>query len=106
MTQLVQAIYENGVFRPLDPVQVAEHEQVSLVIESPSQAPDAAVVAQQRDALRKLRAEMDALPSGAPADGLGGADHDGILYGTQQGCLSIQAAGMPPTWPLTSTICK
>jgi predicted DNA-binding antitoxin AbrB/MazE fold protein len=84
MTQLVQAIYENGVFRPLDPVHFAEHEQVSLVIESPAQSPDAAVVAQQRDALRKLRAEMDALPSGAPADGLGGADHDAILYGTQQ----------------------
>jgi predicted DNA-binding antitoxin AbrB/MazE fold protein len=83
MTQLVQAIYKNGVFRPLDPVHVAEHEQVSLVIESPSQAPNAAAVAHQREALRKLRAEMDALPPGAPSDGLGGADHDKIPYGTK-----------------------
>jgi predicted DNA-binding antitoxin AbrB/MazE fold protein len=79
MTQLVQAIYENGVFRPLDPVHVTEHEQVSLVIATPAHVSDAAVIAQQREALRKLRAEMDALPSGAPADGLGGADHDEIL---------------------------
>ena len=84
MTQLVQAIYENGVFRPLDPVHVAEHEQVSLVIESPAQAPDNVAIMQQGEALRKLRAAMDVLPTGAPADGLGGADHDDILYGTKK----------------------
>jgi predicted DNA-binding antitoxin AbrB/MazE fold protein len=81
MTQPVQAIYENGVFRPLDPVQVAEHERVSLVIESPAATSEVEVVARQRESLAKLRAEMDALPPGALVDGLGGADHDAILYG-------------------------
>jgi predicted DNA-binding antitoxin AbrB/MazE fold protein len=81
MTQLVQAIYENGVFRPLDPVQIAEHEQVSLVIEAATSSSEAEKVARQREALAKLRAEMDLLPANAPVDGLGGADHDKILYG-------------------------
>ncbi len=80
MTQLIQAIFENGVFRPLDPVHVAEHERVSLVIESTVEASDD-VIARQREALGKLRAEMDALPAGAPVDGLGGVDHYAILYG-------------------------
>ncbi len=80
MTQLVQAIFENGVFRPLDPVHVAEHERVSLVIESTVEASNENVIARQREALGKLRAEMDALPAGAPVDGLGGADGDEILY--------------------------
>jgi predicted DNA-binding antitoxin AbrB/MazE fold protein len=80
MTQLVQAIFENGVFRPLDPVHVAEHERVSLVIESIVGAANEIVIAQQREALRKLRADMDSLPAGASIDGLGGADGDEILY--------------------------
>ncbi len=83
MTQLIQAIFENGVFRPLEPVRLGEHVQVSLTVESPPppSESDAAAVQRQREALARLRAEMDALPSMAPQDGLGGADHDAILYG-------------------------
>jgi predicted DNA-binding antitoxin AbrB/MazE fold protein len=82
MPQLIQAIYENGVFRPLEPVRVGEHTQVSLTVESaPTTATDAAALQRQREALAALRAAMDALPSQAPNDGLGGADHDAILYG-------------------------
>lgn len=82
MTQLIQAIYENGVFRPLEPVHVGEHAQVSLTVESAAETPtDAATLQRQREALARLRADMDALPSQAPHDGLGGADHDAILYG-------------------------
>ena len=69
MTQLVQAIYENGVFRPLDPVHVSEHERVSLVIESVPQPPAAEVLARQRESLRKLRAEMNTLPMLLPQTG-------------------------------------
>jgi len=32
MSQEIRAIYENGLFRPLDPVSVTEHDIVSLVI--------------------------------------------------------------------------
>jgi predicted DNA-binding antitoxin AbrB/MazE fold protein len=85
MTQLIQAIFENGVFRPLEPVQLGNHARVSLTVDSPPAGTvnDAATLQRQREALARLRAEMDALPSQAPQDGLGGADHDAILYGGQ-----------------------
>jgi predicted DNA-binding antitoxin AbrB/MazE fold protein len=88
MSQFIQAIYEHGVFRPLEPVQIAEHKQVSLVVTETGVASDkpdtvaiGADVERQRDALAELRAKMDALPARAAEDGLGGADHDLILYG-------------------------
>ena len=34
MTRSVPAVYENGAFRPLEPVPCREHEQVFLTIES------------------------------------------------------------------------
>lgn len=84
MTQFIQAIYEHGVFRPLEPVQLADHKQVSLVVSDAAAIADDVAIARQREALASLRAKMDALPNGAPADGLGGADHDRILYGTPE----------------------
>lgn len=33
MQQLIHAIYENGVLRPLEPLELAERELVSLAIE-------------------------------------------------------------------------
>jgi predicted DNA-binding antitoxin AbrB/MazE fold protein len=33
MSQEIRAIYENGLFRPLDPVSIAEHDTVSLVVQ-------------------------------------------------------------------------
>jgi predicted DNA-binding antitoxin AbrB/MazE fold protein len=34
MRQSIDAIYEDGVLRPLVPLNLADHEQVSLVVES------------------------------------------------------------------------
>jgi predicted DNA-binding antitoxin AbrB/MazE fold protein len=91
MTHFIQAIYEHGVFRPLQPVEVADHKQVSLVVTEADAAPIIPDVAtseadllRQRHALAALRTKMDSLPSHAPDDGLGGADHDLILYGWQK----------------------
>jgi len=36
MQQKVEAVYENGVFRPLEPVSLKEAEQVTLTISDPS----------------------------------------------------------------------
>lgn len=86
MLENIEAIFENGVFRPLAPVALPEHKRVSMSIaispdaENLSNAPSDVIEA-QRAALARLQAEMDALPLQAPADGLGGADHDRILYG-------------------------
>ncbi len=82
MTQHVQAIYENGVFRPLTPVAIEDRGLVKLVIETPpSPAADEQLLLRQREALDALRAEIEAMPSAAPADGFSGADHDRLLYG-------------------------
>ncbi|WP_295444487.1 antitoxin family protein [uncultured Thiodictyon sp.] len=41
MTRHLKAIYEGGVFRPLEPVEIAEHQEVSLLLETPDeQQPD------------------------------------------------------------------
>lgn len=45
MSQTVEAIYEKGVFRPLTPVQLAEHQSVRLTVESQSR--DTALTPQQ-----------------------------------------------------------
>jgi predicted DNA-binding antitoxin AbrB/MazE fold protein len=34
MTQVVQAIYEDGVLRPLEKLDLGEHQQVQIVIQS------------------------------------------------------------------------
>lgn len=86
MNQFIQAIYEHGVFRPLGPVDLEEQQQVSLVVsdvgnETAVAAAEEAIIAAQRAHLAELREKMDSLPETAPNDGLGGADHDRILYG-------------------------
>jgi predicted DNA-binding antitoxin AbrB/MazE fold protein len=34
MTTQVRAVYENGVFRPLEPVALEDHQEVTLSVES------------------------------------------------------------------------
>jgi predicted DNA-binding antitoxin AbrB/MazE fold protein len=84
MTQSVQAVYEQGVFRPLEPVDLAEDEQVSLEIRPANTLSDMSeqeLLRRQQDTLRQALNEAAELPIEAPDDGLGGADHDFILYG-------------------------
>ena len=34
MQKTIEAVYENGVFRPLQPVQLAEHQRVTVTIDA------------------------------------------------------------------------
>ena len=73
MTTHVRAVYENGVFRPTQPVRLAEGTTVDVVIlqrDAPSPRPS--VVEQL--------AEIARLPREGPDDGFSGADHDDVLY--------------------------
>jgi predicted DNA-binding antitoxin AbrB/MazE fold protein len=79
MSQHLKAVYEHGVFRPLEPVRLQEHQEVTLVLET---AEVGGVVADHKriwevaeDLVRDIPAE--ALDS-APADGA--AEHDHYLY--------------------------
>jgi predicted DNA-binding antitoxin AbrB/MazE fold protein len=87
MSQHVEAIFENGVFRPLGPVEVDDRALVRLVIDASAtdehqpEGGETALIAQQRAALAELREQMNALPTNSPADGFSGSDHDRLLYG-------------------------
>lgn len=37
MSQEIRAVYENGLFRPLDPVSLEEHDTVSLIVQPDAQ---------------------------------------------------------------------
>lgn len=40
MTQTVEAIYEDGVLKPLTPLQLPEHQRVSVTIEDLPESPE------------------------------------------------------------------
>lgn len=80
MSQLIHAIYEDGVLKPLEPLALVEHQRVWLSIgTSPSADSDAAAI--QRKAMEELDVEMNALTDESPDDGFTAANHDRILYG-------------------------
>lgn len=82
MSQEFEAIYENGVLRPLKPVELREHEVVSVCVQSA--ADDAGLLTigkQQRTILLSFVANMESLVEGLPTDGATNRDHDRILYG-------------------------
>jgi predicted DNA-binding antitoxin AbrB/MazE fold protein len=66
-----EAIYENGVFRPLQPVQLPEHQRVTVTIEADA-ASSATVLDQAHYALPPQRWQafcdaLDAPPKEIPA---------------------------------------
>jgi predicted DNA-binding antitoxin AbrB/MazE fold protein len=84
MSQEIRAIYENGLFRPLDPVSLTNHDEVSLVVVLPkveASSTDDVKLARQRESLREALDEADQMPLESPDDGFSGADHDLVLYG-------------------------
>jgi predicted DNA-binding antitoxin AbrB/MazE fold protein len=80
MTNRIDAVYENGVFRPVNSVNLAQGARVRLAVEPAEEA-------SSHDPQRLARAleEIAAMPlEGAPA-GFDLADHDKILYGGEDG---------------------
>ena len=74
MTVQIKAIYENGVFRPIEPVLLTEGERVDLSVITQGPEPDPQRLAAPLEAIA-------AMPSEGPNDGFSGADHDKVLYG-------------------------
>jgi predicted DNA-binding antitoxin AbrB/MazE fold protein len=88
MSRTIAAIFEAGVFRPLEPVDLAQGTPVEVQVSAISSRecydelpPEA--LARQRDAIEEMLAEIEALPIEEPDDGFSGRDHDRILYGGQ-----------------------
>jgi len=81
MTKTLKAVFENGVFRPVESVPFEEGELVEIVAlseklengKTPGQVAYGALSA------------IAALPLQGADDGFSGADHDKILYGGKDG---------------------
>jgi predicted DNA-binding antitoxin AbrB/MazE fold protein len=71
----VKALYEGGVFRPVERVAIAEGTEVEITVHVDAEPRPANALT--HEALM----EIASLPPEGPQDGFSGADHDKILYG-------------------------
>lgn len=74
MVRDVQAIYEHGSLRLLEPVSLQEGERVTVSIESAWSPPPP-------EAVNAILDRIAALPVPDPNDRFSGEDHDKVLYG-------------------------
>jgi predicted DNA-binding antitoxin AbrB/MazE fold protein len=74
MTTQIEAVYEQGILRPLTPLDLAEGERVEIILLKHAEKPPGQSAA-------ALLAELAALPEEGPGDSFSGADHDAVLYG-------------------------
>jgi predicted DNA-binding antitoxin AbrB/MazE fold protein len=73
MTKKIEAVYEHGMIRPLQPLHLAEGTRLDLIVithEQPKTNNDAA----------EILAEIAALPLEGSRDEFGGRNHDTVLY--------------------------
>jgi predicted DNA-binding antitoxin AbrB/MazE fold protein len=81
MSQSVSAIYDGSVFRPLEPVDLAQGTPVIVQIQSSPVPASNDKDDETRSAWQAYLERMESLPDNSPADGLSNRDHDRILYG-------------------------
>jgi len=82
MSQEFEAIYENGVLRPLKPVELREHEVVTVSVSTTAGSDTVAnEITRQRDVLLAFAAKMEATVDTQPTADFTNRDHDRVLYG-------------------------
>jgi predicted DNA-binding antitoxin AbrB/MazE fold protein len=79
MNHTIAAVFDAGVFRPLEPVDLAEGMQVVVQMPMPEAAEQ--VDEETRAAWIAYLDRMEAMPDDSPADGVSNRNHDQILYG-------------------------
>jgi predicted DNA-binding antitoxin AbrB/MazE fold protein len=87
MSQEFDAIYERGVFRPLDRVNLPEQTKVHLQIQEAAEgapAPLADEGSAQKAVLREVLGWVHSRPSFPTDESSSARDHDRILYGWQK----------------------
>jgi predicted DNA-binding antitoxin AbrB/MazE fold protein len=73
MTKEIEAVYEQGMIRPLQPLELPEGARLDLIVithEQPKSNGNAA----------EILAEIAALPLEGSSDSFAGREHDSILY--------------------------
>ena len=73
MTKEIEAIYEHGMIRPLQPLELPEGARVDLIVVTHEEETTNANVA-------KILAEIAALPLEGSSENFAGSDHDSTLY--------------------------
>jgi predicted DNA-binding antitoxin AbrB/MazE fold protein len=81
MSQQIDAIYENGMLRPLVPLVLPDQTRVKLTVEAELPTEDEEKLAKQKAALEAMFQEVDKLPQHHNNDGWSVRQHDELLYG-------------------------
>jgi len=90
----IGATYENGVLKPAEPLHLAEGSRVELTVTPVADD-------NQTETPGEIMARISRLSNKKPEDGLGGRDHDEVLYGSgKYGAWSslIRAHGLREAW--------
>jgi predicted DNA-binding antitoxin AbrB/MazE fold protein len=81
MTYQFDAIFDNGVLKPLEPVILPDQSRFKVTVEPAEVVVDPQdVLAKQRAALLSLREELKKIPQHQNNDGWSVRDHDKLLY--------------------------
>jgi predicted DNA-binding antitoxin AbrB/MazE fold protein len=76
MTKTIEAIYERGVLRLKEPIQLAEGAEVEVIVVMPNPIPN-----ETKASPSELLAAIAALPEEGNGVNFSGREHDRILYG-------------------------
>jgi predicted DNA-binding antitoxin AbrB/MazE fold protein len=83
-----QAVFENGALRPLQPVDLHEHEVVSVAVMRVQTNVPTSLSGEEQQGLRQrgallcFIAKMEAMTDERGADGYSNRDHDRLIYGS------------------------
>jgi predicted DNA-binding antitoxin AbrB/MazE fold protein len=81
MTYQFDAIFDNGVIKPIEPLVLPNQSRLKVTVEAAESTSSAdAVLADQQAAIRELWTELDKLPQHKNNDGWSVRDHDRLLY--------------------------
>jgi predicted DNA-binding antitoxin AbrB/MazE fold protein len=73
MTKEIEAVYEQGMIRPLQPLELPEGARLDLIVITHEQT-------ETNGKAAKILAEIAALPLEGSSDTFAGREHDSILY--------------------------
>jgi predicted DNA-binding antitoxin AbrB/MazE fold protein len=79
--QPIDAIFDAGVFRPLEPVSLAPGTRVIVQVQPVNGTASDEVDNETRTAWLEYLKRMESMPVHAPGDGFTNRDHDRIIYG-------------------------
>ena len=73
MTKEIEAIYEHGMIRPLQPLELPEGARLDIIVITHDEV-------ETNGNAAEILAEIAALPIEGESDSFSGRDHDSILY--------------------------